>query len=100
MLHHESSFFRPTPFIRWDGNERRNLLVARSAGGAGMVAPSISGTARTIVLPIQHRLMNDDEVEAVEPRLRTASTAVFDIRGRAVALLDIDYFLGAMSRQQ
>lgn len=80
--------------------ERRNLLVARSAGSAGMVGLSISGTARTIVLPIQHRLMSDEEVEATEPHLRAISSAVFDIRGRVVALLDIDYLLGAMSRKQ
>jgi len=80
--------------------ERRNLLVARSAGGAGMVALSISGTARTIVLPIQHRVMGEEEIEAAEPRLRAVSTAVFDIRGRVVSLLDIDYLLGAMSRKQ
>ncbi|MBL8221778.1 MAG: hypothetical protein JNL62_21255, partial [Bryobacterales bacterium] len=79
--------------------ERRNLLVARSAGGAGMVALSISGTARTIVLPIQHRLMGEQEIESVEPRLRAVSTAVFDIRGRVVSLLDIDYLLGAMTRK-
>lgn len=98
---------RPLPVVDlasilgWEAlpQERRNLLVARSAGGAGMVALSISGTARTIVLPIQHRLMGEQEIESVEPRLRAVSTAVFDIRGRVVSLLDIDYLLGAMTRK-
>ncbi|MBL8175759.1 MAG: chemotaxis protein CheW [Bryobacterales bacterium] len=99
---------RPLPVIDlstilgWEPlpQEKRNLLVARAAGEAGTAALSISGTARTIMLPIQHRLMGEEEVEVIEPRLRAISTAVFDIRGRVVALLDIDYLLGAMTRKQ
>ncbi|MBS1827734.1 MAG: chemotaxis protein CheW [Acidobacteria bacterium] len=87
-----------TTILGWEPlpQERRNMLVARAAGSSATVALSISGTARTIALPITHRLMNSEEVDAHYPQLRAISTAVFDIRGRVVALLDVDYLLGAM----
>lgn len=95
---------RPVPVIDlgeilgWQAlpQEKRNILIVRAAGSMDVVAFAAAGMARTLSLPIQHRVLTGDEMELLSAELKAISTALVDVNGQTVSLLDVDYLFRVM----